>query len=115
MNAHGSHAKYPNAAVQPTAEPTLPSLLTVLGKFIEENQTAMHCPADDQYFPTEGLSYEYANSTLAGKTRAQVLQTSQGTELKPSVVQAAYDFVDFHGPVGGPTSRNILFLDCHVE
>ncbi len=52
----------------------------MLGKFIEENQTAMHCPSDDQYFPNEGLSYEYANSTLANKTRAQVLQTSQGTE-----------------------------------
>ena len=115
MNAHGSHAKYPNAAVQPSLEKDMQSLLAVLDKFIEGNQAAMHCPSDDQYFPAEGLSYEYANSTLANKTRAQVLQTSQGTELKPSVVQSAYDFIDFHGPVGGPTSRNILFLDCHVE
>jgi len=112
----GSRAKYPNAAILPSVTPNLPSLGTVLGRHIENNQAALRCPADEKYFLTEGLSYEYANSTLANKTRAQVLQTaSGGQQLKPSVVQAAYDFNDFHGPTGSPTARNILFLDCHVE
>ncbi|HZZ29519.1 MAG TPA: prepilin-type N-terminal cleavage/methylation domain-containing protein [Pirellulales bacterium] len=115
MNAQGTHGKYPNAAILPTATPNLPSLLTVLGKHIEENQQAFDCPADQTYFPVQGLSYEYANTTLAGKTRVQVLQTASGVPLKEATVQAAYDFDDFHGPAGGPTSRNILFLDCHVE
>jgi len=115
MTALGNRAKYPNAAILPSVTPNLPNLGTVLGRYIEDNQAVLCCPADEKYFPTEGLSYEYANSTLANKTRAQVLQTSAGTQLKPSVVQAAYDFNDFHGPTGSPTARNILFLDCHVE
>jgi len=115
MTALGNRAKYPNAAILPSVTPNLPSIGTVLGRFIEENQAVLRCPADEKYFPTEGLSYEYANSTLANKTRAAVLQTTTGQQLKPSVVQAAYDFNDFHGPTGSTTARNILFLDCHVE
>ena len=115
MTAMGNRAKYPNAAILPSVTPNLPSIGTVLGRFIEENQAVLRCPADEKYFPTEGLSYEYANSTLANKTRAAVLQTTSGQQLKPSVVQAAYDFNDFHGPTGSSTARNILFLDCHVE
>jgi prepilin-type N-terminal cleavage/methylation domain-containing protein/prepilin-type processing-associated H-X9-DG protein len=115
MTALGSRAKYPNAAILPSVSPNLPSLGTVLGRFIENNQAVLQCPADQAYFPTEGLSYEYANTTLANKTRVQVLQSTTGQILKPSTVQAAYDFSDVHGPVGSPTARNILFLDCHVE
>jgi prepilin-type N-terminal cleavage/methylation domain-containing protein/prepilin-type processing-associated H-X9-DG protein len=115
MNALGTHAKFPNAADLPSATPNLPTLLAALGKHIENNQQVFQCPADQTRFPVEGLSYEYAQSTLAGKTHVQVLQTSTGIQLKESTVQVAYDFDDVHGPVGGPTSRNILFLDCHVE
>jgi prepilin-type N-terminal cleavage/methylation domain-containing protein/prepilin-type processing-associated H-X9-DG protein len=115
MNALGNRAKYPNAAILPSVTPNMPSIGTVLGKYIEENQAVLNCPSDLTYFSSEGLSYEYANSTLANKTRVQVLHNAQGQELKPSVVQTAYDFDDFHGPTGSPTARNILFLDCHVE
>jgi prepilin-type N-terminal cleavage/methylation domain-containing protein len=115
MSAKGPRAKFPDAAILPSVTPTIPSIATVLGRFIEDNQAALVCPADQKYFLTEGLSYEYAKNTLSGKTRAQVLQTSSGVSLKPSTVQIAYDFEDVHGPTGSPTARNIVFLDCHVE
>jgi prepilin-type N-terminal cleavage/methylation domain-containing protein/prepilin-type processing-associated H-X9-DG protein len=115
MGAHGPRAKFPDAAILPSATPTIPPISQVLGKFIEENQTVFNCPDDENYFPKEGLSYEYAQSTLSGKTRPEVLQTATGQPRKSALVQVAYDFGDFHGPVGGATSRNIVFLDCHVE
>jgi prepilin-type N-terminal cleavage/methylation domain-containing protein len=119
MDALGRSAKFPNAADTPSISNLLPnpppSLFVVLGKHIENNQQVFQCPADQTRFSVEGLSYEYAQSTLAGKTRVQVLQTASGVPLKESTVQVAYDFDDVHGPVGGPTSRCILFLDCHVE
>ena len=115
MGAHGPRARYPDAAILPSTTPTIPSIAKVLGKFIEENQTVFECPNDEKYFPTEGLSYEYAQTTLSGKTRPEVLQTSTGQPRKSSLVQVAYDFSDFHGPTGGAISRNIVFLDCHVE
>ncbi len=115
MSAHGPRAKFPDAAILPSVTPTIPPISKVLGKFIEENQTVFNCPDDEKYFPTEGLSYEYAQKTLSGKTRPEVLQNAKGQPIKSAYVQVAYDFSDFHGPVGGATSRNIVFLDCHVE
>jgi prepilin-type N-terminal cleavage/methylation domain-containing protein/prepilin-type processing-associated H-X9-DG protein len=115
MTSRGPKAKYPHAAVLPSVTPNLPTIVKVLGKFIEENKASFECPADQVYFPTEGLSYEYADATFADKTREQVLQGPNNTVRKSSTVQLAYDFDNFHGPAGSGGSRNILFLDCHVE
>jgi prepilin-type processing-associated H-X9-DG protein len=98
---------------------TRPSLLTVLGKFVEENSAMFDCPNDEKYFPQYGLSYEYNDSQLALKTREQVLQIQNGplagTPLKSSTVLISNDFNNFHGPEGVVGSRNMAFLDCHVE
>ncbi|HEY2762143.1 MAG TPA: hypothetical protein VGI75_15400, partial [Pirellulales bacterium] len=54
-----------------------------------------------------------------GRTREEVLNPStggsKGQQLKSSIVMIGNDFDDFHGPSGGTGSRNMLFLDCHVE
>jgi prepilin-type N-terminal cleavage/methylation domain-containing protein/prepilin-type processing-associated H-X9-DG protein len=115
MNALGSGAKYPDAAILPSVTPDQPSIAKVLGKYIEENQQVFACPDDDRFFSVEGLSYEYAKSTLANLTRPQVLQPSGKTQRKSSTVQVAYDYESFHGPEGSAGARNIVFLDCHVE
>jgi len=78
-----------------------------------------------------GLSYEYQRSTLVdksspldpnhptgscrGHTRQEVLNPPGQPATKSSLVQIGNDFDNFHGPLGGTGSRNLLFLDCHVE
>jgi prepilin-type N-terminal cleavage/methylation domain-containing protein len=115
MGSRGPHAKFPDAAIQPTITPDIPPISKVLGKFIEDNKVVFACPGDEKYFTSEGLSYEYARSTLSGKTRPEVLRDNKGQPIKSALIQVAYDFSDFHGPNGAPYSRNIVFLDCHVE
>jgi prepilin-type processing-associated H-X9-DG protein len=87
----------------------------VLGKFIEDSKAVLACPDDEKYFAQEGLSYEYNRQLLSGKTRPEVLKDSKGLPIKSALINVAWDFNDFHGPTGSPTSRNIVFLDCHVE
>ena len=115
MGSRGPRAKFPDAAILPSTTPDIPPISKVLGKFIEDNKAVFACPDDEKYFSTEGLSYEYAKSTLSGKTRPEVLRDNKGQPIKSALVQVAYDFSDFHGAKGSPTSRNIVFLDCHVE
>jgi prepilin-type N-terminal cleavage/methylation domain-containing protein len=164
LSTRGPHPRFPDAADLPSVERTkadpadrLPSISTVLGKFIEDNATVMICPSDvgnnpdikDNnnnnkiwYLPeNEGLSYEYARSTLIqcgpspqdlvpidpahplglcrGRTREEVLNPTrggiQGQTLKSSVVKIGNDFDSFHGPKDTAGSQNIVFLDCHVE
>lgn len=119
------------------------SLVKVLGRYVEDNNAAFACPDDvggypfvsglpdsnaKPYYVAEGLSYEYNQwgligdynqGGLNGKTRAQALQRTgrDGTVtiLKSSTVGVAWDFENFHGPKGSAGSRNIAFLDCHVE
>ena len=83
------------------------------------------------YSDVNGLSYEYQRSTLVdlstpldpnhplgqcrGKTRQEVLNPAGRPATKSSLVQIGNDFNDFHGPSGATGSRNMLFLDCHVE
>jgi prepilin-type N-terminal cleavage/methylation domain-containing protein/prepilin-type processing-associated H-X9-DG protein len=115
MSALGTNGKYPDAAILPSVTPDKPSIAKVLGRYIEENQAAFNCPDDDKFFAAEGVSYEYANTTLSGYTRPQVLQPAGRTPRKSSTIQVAYDFESFHGPEGSAGARNIVFLDCHVE
>ena len=50
----------------------------------------------------QGLSYEYPNLAVAGKTRLQVLN-GQPSET----VYILYDFDCFHGPAGSNGSRRL--------
>lgn len=93
--------------------------------------TGLQDPNAKPYYVSEGLSYEYNQRGLTsdnpnynqgglnGKTRTQALQRTERdgstTILKSSTVPVAWDFENFHGPKGSAGSRNIAFLDCHVE
>ena len=56
-----------------------------------------------RYYPVQGLSYEYPNLAVAGKTCLQVLN-GQPSET----VYILYDFDCFHGPAGSNGSRTIF-------
>jgi prepilin-type N-terminal cleavage/methylation domain-containing protein len=115
MSSRGPRAKFPDAAIVPSITPDIPPISKVLGKFIEDSKAVFACPDDQKYFEEQGLSYEYAKDKLAGKTRPDVLQDGRGQPIKSALIQVAYDYDHFHGPEGAPYSRNIVFLDCHVE
>ena len=110
IDQQGSHGKYPMAAILPSVTPEIPSILAVLGPYIERNAQVFVCPDDLEFHEAEGLSYEYPQSRLAGRTRVQV------TAKRPSgEVWMLYDFDTFHGSKFVPKSRNVLFADGHVE
>ena len=137
MSSRGPQGKYPNADSLPVSDPSpvtaggpYPSIIKVLGRFVEDNNAAFACPDDigpldkdtglpdvnaKPYYVVEGLSYEYNQSQLHDKTRAKVLQTSDGTILKSSTVRVAQDFENWHAPKGAIGARNWVYLDCHVE
>jgi len=140
MNSRGPTARFPDAADEPSVTPLLPTITTVLGKFIEDSNTVMICPSDQGTCPTQkvysdvdGLSYEYLRSTLVdlsqtvdpatglcrGRTRQEVLNPTTGPYAgqpqKSALIEVSQDFDDFHGPSGAGGSRNMLFLDGHVE
>lgn len=127
LDVHGQ--TFPNCAEVPgiPAGSTLPSLVTTLGKFVENNTAVFECPADVgpvnagpgsnqvSYFVTYGLSYDYPQGTLAGKTRLQVLRvssTAQGSSVRLPIL---WDYDSFHGAAGDNGSRNYLFLDGHAD
>jgi prepilin-type N-terminal cleavage/methylation domain-containing protein/prepilin-type processing-associated H-X9-DG protein len=103
---------YPDAAQMPSVTPGYPSVFAVLSDLVENNQAVFHCPADLQYFPVEGTSYEYNRPQLAGNTLEQVCQTANKGSGR---IRVLYDFDPFHGTPGTPGSRRILYADGHVR
>jgi prepilin-type N-terminal cleavage/methylation domain-containing protein/prepilin-type processing-associated H-X9-DG protein len=101
---------FPDAAIVPSVTPTIPSIAKVLGDYTERNAQVFVCPLDQQYAATEGQSYEYPASKLAGKTLDSFL-AGKGT----SQTWVLYDYDSFHGPAGTEFSRNYLYADGHVE
>src|SRR5438876_612934 len=43
--------KYPYAADMPSINTSMPSIVKVVGKFIEESKDVFACPADEEYYP----------------------------------------------------------------
>jgi prepilin-type N-terminal cleavage/methylation domain-containing protein/prepilin-type processing-associated H-X9-DG protein len=135
VQTKGTNGKFPNCANMTKSQPTdLPSLMEVIGKYCEitdatkESSELFHCPSDkdypnpdtatqfyDTYFEAEGTSYEYS-SRAADKTRQQILQQRDASELRSSsAVWIVFDFMSFHGSPGDDGSRNYLYLDGHVD
>ncbi|MCA9184910.1 MAG: type II secretion system protein [Pirellulaceae bacterium] len=104
------HKEFPLAAQLPSVTPEKPSIVSVLGPFIEENRDVFGCPDDVEYFAVEGVSYEYPVTRIGGKTRPQLEDNR-----KLSEVWALFDFEAFHGSEGQVGARNVLFADGHVE
>jgi prepilin-type N-terminal cleavage/methylation domain-containing protein/prepilin-type processing-associated H-X9-DG protein len=103
-------AVYPEAAQLPSVSPDKPSLTTVLRSFTENDDNVFACPSDDEYFPVEGISYEYPTLHVAGRTRREV-----ETSRRYAFTWILYDFDDFHGASGVRGSRNALYADGRVE
>jgi type II secretory pathway pseudopilin PulG len=114
----GQSPVYPDAAILPSVTPKKPSLAKVLAPFCEKNMAIFRCPDDTgrltpdgvPRFEKEGLSYEYAATRAAGKTRPQF----QGNR-PPTEVYVVYDFDPVHGTKGQPGSRHFLYIDWHVD
>lgn len=99
LDVHGQRCKYPYAAQVPSVSiytPPRPSIVTVLGDFVEAGALAkdnpvFSCPSDmlpdsdsarlakgyQTYYEREGLSYEYDAARLSGYTREQVVARAQ--------------------------------------
>jgi prepilin-type N-terminal cleavage/methylation domain-containing protein len=110
----GTSGRYPDAAILPSLQPDKQSLFKVLGPFIEKNQQCFRCPDDQTRFDVEGLSYEYAATRAANKTRPQILNSGRSSS-KSSEIYIIYDFDPVHGAPGQPGSRYFLYMDGHVD
>jgi prepilin-type processing-associated H-X9-DG protein len=133
VDKQGARGKFPAVAALPVTfnpDPPLPGLPKVLGDLVESNKELFRCPSDqldsrdatpvngityETYFEQEGLSYEYPNSKLAGKTREQVRLGRSKEERNSGRVFIVFDFQPFHGSRGEDGSRNFLYLDGHVD
>ena len=94
---------------------TCPAPATVLAPSLKDT-TIFQCPMDTQYFPVQGLSYEYRALNFAGKTRVQAMATLSGQIRTSTTYWQVYDFDSFHGtPDGFGGDRNVLFADGHVS
>lgn len=119
VDVQGPRGVFPWAAILPSVTPDRPSLVEVLGPFIETNTAVFLCPSDTKYFRTEKLSYEYPATRVAGRNRQQLMtrQGPGGTEIKysSSDVWLGYDYEPIHGREGQPGSRNFVYLDGHAQ
>lgn len=104
--------RFPDAAQMPSVTPQRPSLVAALREYTE-GSAIFHCPADTQYYPTEGLSYEYP-ARIAGRTLEEV-QSSRRRRRSSDRIWVLHDFDHVHGSAGNPWSRVFLYADGHVK
>jgi prepilin-type N-terminal cleavage/methylation domain-containing protein len=112
--ALGQNCPFPNALRMPSAKlegDKRPTIAKALEHYIEGDTAVFVCPSDQKRHLTEGLSYEYPASRLAGKTYPQALADRHGNVQASCVVLLLYDFDCFHGS----DMRGVLFLDGHVD
>lgn len=104
--------RYPVAAMLPSLTPNVPSLAQVLNEYVDKDPRIFRCPRDlDEYYPTEGLSYEYPDR-VSGKTLQELeARLNKGSHQ----IMLLYDFSFFHGTPGSGHSRIFLYADGHVE
>jgi prepilin-type N-terminal cleavage/methylation domain-containing protein/prepilin-type processing-associated H-X9-DG protein len=124
---------FPVAAANPAPmfNDPLPSLVTVLGPYIEDNQKIWHCPLDVVWYQNPnpnkqaGLSYQYQNGfttrtgtsrVVGGKSRPE-LRNSRDVQLFQMTLMdiwILYDFDPVHG-TDPASSRTFLYADGHVN
>lgn len=124
LDANGR--RHPDAAQLPSLTPTRPCLATFLSPYVENNMELFRCPMDNPdpidplapYYQTQavsgrpGLSYEYPAGSLANFTEEQV---EANRKRGSSEIWLLYDFGPFHGPLGSPSDRHVLYADGHVN
>jgi prepilin-type processing-associated H-X9-DG protein len=111
MYVDANNQKMPDAAQLPSTPPGGTSLFKALGSYVENNQKVFLCPLDKTRFPVQGVSYEY-RATISGKDWPEL---TKGGSKSTSTIMVLYDYDPLHGPVGGATTRNFLYLDGHVD
>jgi len=101
----------PFAAQLPSEEPNLPCITDVLLPQLKVREV-MRCPGDtdEDYFETEGTSYEYPHY-LRGR---RVDRTFLGKQWGEANTPVLFDFGPFHNRAGQPGAINFLFGDGHV-
>jgi prepilin-type N-terminal cleavage/methylation domain-containing protein len=141
VDRQGVDGGYPIAAEVPTVRPDLPTLVTALAPFIENQTRSFQCPDDggspgdvgdgkpgEPFYKNQGLSYDYRNGiatratgttgpngmpNLVGLSRAEIL--NPGTNRTALTVYLVYDFDNFHAPKGNLDNRLYLYMDGHVD
>jgi prepilin-type N-terminal cleavage/methylation domain-containing protein/prepilin-type processing-associated H-X9-DG protein len=101
--------RFPDAAQLPSLTPEKPSIVQVLGYYVENNSEIFHCPSDPNYFAAEGTSYEYSIRNV-GLTPKDLINKRRRLDL----TWVMYDYDCFHGVPGTPGCRNFLYADGHV-
>jgi prepilin-type N-terminal cleavage/methylation domain-containing protein/prepilin-type processing-associated H-X9-DG protein len=127
-----SGGTFPDAAGNPAPmfNDPKPSLVVVLGPYIENNQKIWRCPLDQTWFQNPnpqkqaGLSYQYqagyyragSLKNIAGKSRPELRNSpaAQLFQLSLMDIWVLYDFDPVHGPNPG-SSRTFLYADGHVD
>jgi prepilin-type N-terminal cleavage/methylation domain-containing protein/prepilin-type processing-associated H-X9-DG protein len=127
LNSRDDQA-YPVAAINPAPmfnDPN-PSLVVVLGPYIENSQKIWHCPLDMAWFQNPnpahqaGLSYEYRSGSMRGavdgKTRPQLRNSRAANRWSLTLMDiwVLYDFDPVHGS-NPASSRTFLYADGHVD
>lgn len=149
IDFQGANGRFPLAARMPVGAElnpyNLPSLVTALAPYIEQNKAPFNCPDDvpgaegasdaqssgQSYFQWQGLSYEYPllgggwrqSSSIVWigangytpKTRVEYLRNFHGVARPSGEVAILWDFAPFHAPPMSVGSRNYLYLDGHVD
>ncbi len=106
---------YPSAPRLPSLEPTRQSLRDVVFDYAGRDPRLFQCPMDEQYFATEGLSYEWPQPTRgpSGQTIEQLRDAWGGAPSEQ--IWLAYDFAAVHNVSGMPDDRVYLYADGHVK
>ncbi|MCE9555272.1 MAG: type II secretion system GspH family protein [Planctomycetes bacterium] len=117
MDSRGQSACYPDVGQMPSLAPGRPTLMSVLAPYVEDAKPVFACPMDTEYYPREGISYEYRSLQFAGKTRQQALASPfNNNRMRPSEeVILMNDFDPFHGSANQDGARNVVYADGHVE
>jgi prepilin-type N-terminal cleavage/methylation domain-containing protein/prepilin-type processing-associated H-X9-DG protein len=103
---------YPDAAQLPSLDPQRPSLVKFLYDYVDKDPRVFRCPSDLQYYPAEGISYEYPSRKVGGKTLERI---EAETKLPSHQIWLLYDYDPVHGVPGTDRSRNYLYADGHVN
>ena len=95
----------------PSKEKGLPGINTVLKPYLGDENVFL-CPGDidKKSFNKEGLSYEWASSRVNGKKVNDKSFKLLGVD-RPIL----WDFGDFHGKAGEPTSKNYLYTNVRTS
>ena len=72
---------FPDVAQMPECHAGQAFSLRTLSSLIEHNQAVFECPSDHEFFTREGISYEYPNVRLAGRTTREVTERRKLSEV----------------------------------